>query len=412
MKVLIDARLISGRSGGVEQAIIGLADAFSSFSDSEIQFTWLLYEKETNWLAQHFPKNSDVVEMTRPHESNAIRSSLIGVLRGSRLAQRPLATIRKFGPWTYRLPPEPDIVSKIKPSLIHFPTQFGFQTTYPNVYQPHDLQHLHFPEFFPKEVLLIRKIGYGGMIKQATRIIIGNNWTKRDVELRYPNALGKVDNVPVFPQLLPLISTGATDNNNLGDRGYLFYPAAGWVHKNHRRLLAALSQVLKAGREINLVLSGSNLEANPWLLEEIRKLGLQEHVHIVGFVSPSELVNIYKGARAVIVPSLFESASFPIWEAFNLGIPVAAARTTALPDQAGDAAVFFDPLSVEAISVAIMEVLDDGLEISERVEKGIKRVNQFTARNTANGYRFSYRRALELPLDDMDLDWADHGVRF
>lgn len=412
MKVLIDARLISGRSGGVEQAIIGLADAFSSFTDSGIQFTWLLYEAEIDWLVQHLPKNSDIVEMPGPDESNAVRSALIGRLRGSRWAERPLALSRKYGPWAYKLPLEPEEISKINPSVIHFPTQYGFQTTYPNVYQPHDLQHLHLPEFFPKEALLIREIGYGGMIRQATRVIVGNEWTKRDVELHYPNAKGKVDNVPVFPQLLPAPSTSSAKPNNSSSRAYLFYPAAGWAHKNHYRLLNALSQVLKAGREIDLVLSGSHLEANLRLHKEIAKLGLQEHVHIVGFVSPAELVNLYKGARAVIVPSLFESASFPIWEAFNLGVPVVAARTTALPDQAGDAAVFFDPFSVEAISAAIIEVLDDGPEISDRVQKGINRVSQFTARNTANGYRFSYRRALDLPLDDVDLDWANHGVRF
>lgn len=410
--MLIDARLISGRSGGVEQAIIGLADAFSSLSDSEVQFTWLLYEGETEWLSTHLPKNSDVVEMTRQVDSTAIRSSIIGFIRGARLAQRPLAAIRKYGPWAYKLPPEPEIVSKIKPSIIHFPTQFGFRTAHPNVYQPHDLQHLHFPEFFPKEVLLIREIGYGGMINQATRVIVGNDWTKKDVEDYYPVARGKVDNVPVFPQLLPQTPRDSHRNARIFKRDYLFYPAAGWVHKNHLRLLAAISQVLKSGREIDLVLSGSNLESNPWLLEEIGRLGLQEHVHIVGFVDTSDLVDLYKGARGVIVPSLFESASFPIWEAFNLGIPVAAAKTTALPDQAEDAAVFFDPFSVEEISAAIIEVLDDGPEINERVRKGINRVSQFTASNTANGFRFSYRRALNLPLDDTDVDWANLGIRF
>lgn len=408
----MDARLISGRSGGVEQAIIGLADSFSSLNDPEIEFNWLVYKNESSWLSEHLPKNSDVVETRFSHESKAVRTSLIHTLRGSRWTQRSLTAARKYGPWAYKLPAEPEIVSKINPSIVHFPTQFGFTTAYPNVYQPHDLQHLHFPEFFSREILYIRQIAYEAMIKQATKVIVGNDWTKKDVQRHFPIARGKVTNVPVFPQILPSPSEQSVSHFNFSNRGYLFYPAAGWIHKNHDRLFRALATVLKAGHEIDLVLSGTNLEANPSLLKGIQDNELQGHVHIVGFVSPLHLLDLYKRAHAIIVPSLFESASFPIWEAFNLGIPVAAARTTAIPDQVGDAATLFNPLSVTEISTAIVAVLRGGAEIETRVQRGKTRVSQFTAKNTATGFRYSYRRSLDLPLDDMDLEWECEGTRF
>lgn len=412
MKVLIDARLISGRSGGVEQAVIGLANALSTCNQSEFQFIWLMFEKETDWLEKHLPESSTIIEMGRPNDSSVIRNSLIRFMRSFPLTQRLLPLIRKFGPWKYELPPEPDIISTISPDVIHFPTQFGFKTNYPNIYQPHDLQHLHFPMNFPLEVLLIRKVGYGAMLKQASRIVVGNAWTKNDVELHYPKTKGKVENVPVFPQLLPSISNSLPDKFLFKNRKYLYYPAAGWIHKNHIRLFSALAIVRNDGLELDLVLSGTNLEENQSLLQEINRLGLVNHVHIMGFVNTSILVGLYKGAAAVIVPSVFESASFPIWEAFNLGVPVISATTTSLPEQARNSAEFFDPFKVNSISEAIKNVIRGGPKVDERVKIGAIRVKQFTAKNTAIGYRFSYRRSLSLPYDEIDLEWINSGVRF
>ena len=59
------------------------------------------------------------------------------------------------------------------------------------------------------------------------------------------------------------------------------------------------------------------------------------------------------------MPSLFESVSIPIYEAFQLGTPVVASGILAIPDQVGDAGLLFDPTSVASIRHAILEVVED-----------------------------------------------------
>jgi glycosyltransferase involved in cell wall biosynthesis len=149
------------------------------------------------------------------------------------------------------------------------------------------------------------------------------------------------------------------------------------------------------------------LADNKEIIQELRRLKIAEFVQLVGFVPTQELVKLYKNATAVIVPTLFESASFPIWEAFRLKIPVICSSVTALPDQAAGAAFFFDPYS--PVDMAVVS-LDSSL--TEKVRTGFDRVNQFTGTNTALGYRFSYRRAAKLPLDGQDQNWINSGVRF
>jgi glycosyltransferase involved in cell wall biosynthesis len=412
MKILVNARLISGRNGGVEQAIIGLADAFKVCNYPDIEFFWLVYKNNAAWISAHLPKNSILVEIEDSGDGRAIRAGIAKLLRLSMWGNLFLAFLRKRGPLAYDLPPEPRIVAEIRPDLIHFPTQFGFKTKYPNIYQPHDLQHIHFPEFFSREVLELRKIGYRIMIEQASKVVVGNDWTKLDFESNYPKAMGKFENVPVFPQVFFESTENFMGKDRVTNTEYLLYPAAGWKHKNHLRLLRSFAKVVEGGETIELVLTGSHLKGNRQILREIKKLNIVNQVHVVGFVAPDHLARLYQHAKAVIVPTLFESASFPIWEAFNFGIPVLAARTSSLPAQAKDCAKFFDPLSIESMVAAILEVLSGDPAVMDRVLNGKERVAQFTALNTAIGYRYVYRRALNLLLDQDDSIWLQNGIRF
>ncbi len=84
------------------------------------------------------------------------------------------------------------------------------------------------------------------------------------------------------------------------------------------------------------------------------RFGLQEKVRHLGYVEQDDLHSIYKLATALVMPSLFESVSIPIYEAFQVGTPVAASNILAIPEQVGDAGLLFDPKSVDSIKQAIL----------------------------------------------------------
>ena len=62
-----------------------------------------------------------------------------------------------------------------------------------------------------------------------------------------------------------------------------------------------------------------------------------------GRISRDELVRLYRGAAALVFPSLYEGFGMPVLEAMACGCPVACSNVTSLPEVAGDAARLFDP---------------------------------------------------------------------
>jgi alpha-1,3-rhamnosyl/mannosyltransferase len=105
----------------------------------------------------------------------------------------------------------------------------------------------------------------------------------------------------------------------------------------------------------------------------------------------------------MVFPSKFEAASFPIWDAFLAGVPVACSNVTSLPQQVGDAALIFDPDDALSMANAIERLWTTPLLCNTLVERGRANVARFTWRRTARHFRAHYRRILGHPLDDDDM---------
>jgi len=99
---------------------------------------------------------------------------------------------------------------------------------------------------------------------------------------------------------------------------------------------------------------------------------------------------------------LFEQASGPMIEAWNEDVPVATSNVTSLPDQAGNAALLFDPFSVEAISDAIRRISTDAELRADLRERGRRRLQDFSWERTAKAYRALYRYVAHWPMTDED----------
>ena len=93
-------------------------------------------------------------------------------------------------------------------------------------------------------------------------------------------------------------------------------------------------------------------------------------------------------------PSLAEGFGLPVLEAMIRGLPVACSNATSLPEVAGSAALYFDPLDTEAIAEAIARLLADR-ELRERLATpGREQAAKFTWERTAAGTLACYERAL------------------
>jgi glycosyltransferase involved in cell wall biosynthesis len=143
--------------------------------------------------------------------------------------------------------------------------------------------------------------------------------------------------------------------------------------KNLGRLVEAWRQ---AGLPHRLVLAG------------LGTMDVPERVELTGYVDDARLDALMRGADVLVHPSLYEGFGLVVLEAMSRGTPVAAARATALPETAGDAAVLFDPLDVDDIAAAIVRAVREREELAQR---GLARAAEFswqaTARATADVYR-------------------------
>jgi glycosyltransferase involved in cell wall biosynthesis len=144
-------------------------------------------------------------------------------------------------------------------------------------------------------------------------------------------------------------------------------------HKNEFRVVEAFARTGMAS-EIKLVFTG---EPTAELTYSIRRHHMTEQVHFVGRVPEEKLPSLYRGAEALVFPSLYEGFGLPLLEAMACGTPTVTSNTTALPEVAGDAALLVDPTSIEQIAEAIKRLVRDTILREQLRKKGLARAAQF-----------------------------------
>jgi glycosyltransferase involved in cell wall biosynthesis len=157
---------------------------------------------------------------------------------------------------------------------------------------------------------------------------------------------------------------------------FIFYPAQFWPHKNHSRLLEAISIVAINHSDIALVLSGGKRHAFEQVQAYVKALRLDAKVFFVGHVPDADLSGFYKRARALVMPTFFGPTNIPPLEALALGCPAIVSGVYGMPEQCGDAALYFNPNCPKEIAAQISRVwTDDGL-VGSMSSLGIERSRQ------------------------------------
>lgn len=115
------------------------------------------------------------------------------------------------------------------------------------------------------------------------------------------------------------------------------------------------------------------------LVELVAQHQLEKRVKFIGYKSGTDLLHLYNGARMLVHPSLHEGFSFTILEAMSCGLPIAASKSTSIPEAAGDSALYHEaPTNAEALAENMQRLLDDSSLCEQLSACALSRAPEFT----------------------------------
>lgn len=283
--------------------------------------------------------------------------------------------------------------------VVHYPLTTPLpKVSVPTVVTYHDALHLDHPAFFSAAERTYRTLAYDRAARKASIVVTPSEFTRDTLSKRLGIARERVAVCGHGVDRSRFTPDRSADDRLLAGlrlpERYLIYPANHWPHKNHERLIEALG--LTAGRDLHVVLTGGLHERGEALSRTARRAGVGSRVTHLGFVSASALAALYRRARGMIFPSLYEGFGSPPLEAMACGCPTAVSHVAALPQVCGDATLYFDPRSAASIAQAI-DRLDSDHDLREQLrELGLSRAARFTWSASAQRHAAVYRRACGL----------------
>ncbi|EIY4988339.1 TPA: glycosyltransferase family 4 protein [Klebsiella quasipneumoniae subsp. similipneumoniae] len=240
------------------------------------------------------------------------------------------------------------------------PPLFNFKNTIITV---HDLNHIdveHNSSF-------LKKLYYNLILKRACKkvpvILTVSEFTKQRI----------VEWAHIKPTKVYVVGNGVSKEFHRDVKPFIYsrpYFLIVGNRKKHKNELSSLKafKLLKTN-EYNVLITGN---ASPELMDYINNESLTDNVRFIGPQTDSELASLYKGATALVFPSLYEGFGLPVVEAMSCGTPVITSNVSSLPEISGNAAILVNPLNINEITNAMSSIINDNSLRNELIKKGYK----------------------------------------
>jgi glycosyltransferase involved in cell wall biosynthesis len=383
MKVVFDFRKYDGVVGGVEQGVIQLTKYITSIDHSVV----ILCKRSRLEQVENVFKEHQNIKII-PLDVSTHAMSLKNVKLDSNTIQ--------------------DIASSEKADIIHFfyNWSFPFRKKAPSILTVHDV----IPFTFREAMGLFRNMFlYKPGIRKACRLndIIAtvSDYSKQDIAEKVGVPFEKIRVVPNgLREANPKDSSLEKELKNRFGINENFVLNVGGIHerKNIVKLIHAFAGLVNhRGYSGKLLITG-NVSGAPYQRKmkkicdaSVRETGMENKIVFTGYISEQELDSLFRMAGLLIYPSLYEGFGIPILEAMKMGLPVITSNITAMPEVAGGAAYLVDPNSIEDMTSAMSEVLQNKILREEMIEKGLRLVHPYTWKNVSERYLELYQEIIE-----------------
>ncbi len=299
----------------------------------------------------------------------------------------------------------PKACKEVGADLAHIPYWGSpLRSPVPTVVTVHDLITLIMPEYHQSAAARLYTALVSASARGADHILTDSNASKEDIIKHLEIPAEKITTVYLAPSpdFSPegnfLLDMAVKQKYDLPDF-YSLYLGGYTHHKNVHTMLVAYTYVLSAlGSDYPLILAGKKPEPGTTAVdydELIEKLGLTDHVRWLGYIDEADKPVIYREAMNFVFPSRYEGFGLPPLEAMASGVPVVATDAPGISEIVGDAAMAVDPDNEKRMGGAMIATLHQDSLRDDLIERGKKRVAEFSWEKTAGQTVAVYADVLE-----------------
>lgn len=256
----------------------------------------------------------------------------------------------------------------------------------------HDAMFFSYPESFLGAEDNRKRIPH--FARNAAHVITISENSKREI-MEFMNV--PEEKITVIPwgvnhQILYPHETGA--NKWSGEAPYFTAVSCDKGRKNSISIIKAFERFMTNAPEHHLIMVWRNPTEEALQIADTPLL--KDRVHFARDLSNEELSDVYAGATASFFPSLYEGFGLPIIESMACGVPCVTARNSSLEEVGGDAAIYVEPLDVEAIAFEMEKFENGDYDLSSLREKSLRKASEFTWSRCAEATVEVYKKCLDL----------------
>ncbi len=291
----------------------------------------------------------------------------------------------------------PQAARRARVDVIHAPAYTApWWAPVPVVLSIHDVSYARHPEWYPYRRDPIRRMFYRRSAHVAAHILTMSAFSATEITAAYGIAPDRITvaHLGVDPRFSPSTGDPAPAGHGVS-RPYVLHVGDLHERRNLAMVIDAVAAARRAGgpaAALSLVLVGSDRGVWGALRARAAAAGMTDAVVHLTSVSEEELVNLYRGAEALVYPSLYEGFGLPLIEAMAAGTPVLGSRAACIPEVTGGAATLLDPSNTAEWTAAISEVVGNAVVRARMRQAGLARAAAFTWPRTARLTWDVYRR--------------------
>lgn len=194
-------------------------------------------------------------------------------------------------------------------------------------------------------------------IRRARIIAVPSKFTSDELQNTYGVSDRKIMTVPAAISRKFIPDNNSEHTKQVRKRygasgGYVLHFSSGDPRDNTVTALRAFS-LANISQHIKIILVGNGYLDQDYFAKMISNMGLKERVIFAGYVSDSDLVDLYQAADIYMDPSLYEGFGLQVLEAMSCGTPVLCSNTTSLAEITGDAALTYKPTDIRGFADGI-----------------------------------------------------------